>query len=272
MNNKFNQIKVFAFDVDGTILPYGQEEVSTEIEYMFEKLKQKRYTTVVATGRDMLTIGSIINVANIDYFIGANGAFIYDMKEKSIIWEALFDFDDYKKIEDFLLNKEVCPFSVMTENAAFNSEGFDLNNWFLEKYQNDFQDLSKLNREEKIHIITVKTGEDEFIDKVSKFIEENNLAMEINSKWSKGFFIAPKGINKASTISVLCKLLNKEWNIENHVMAFGDSSNDVHMIKEAAWGVVVEDAYQELKNIANDIAPSASENGTKLYLEKQGII
>lgn len=75
-------IKIFATDIDDTILPSGYKDIQNEIIDMFSQLQQNNIKTVLVTGRDLVTIGRHINTPNIDYFIGANGAFIYDFARK----------------------------------------------------------------------------------------------------------------------------------------------------------------------------------------------
>lgn len=268
---KLENIKIIAFDVDGTILPYTQVEVAPEIIKMFAQLKDKGYITVVATGRDMITIGTVANVPNIDYFIGANGAFIYDFKIRKIIYEAAFSYDDFLELEPFL-EKNDLPFSVMTEKGGYNSKNFDLNNWFLEGHKDIFKPMSEIiHDKDQMHVITVKTTDESKIQKTKEFLEKNNLNMEINSTWRSGFFIAPKGITKAATIDRLAKMLG-DWSIDKNAICFGDSSNDVEMIKQAAHGVVMANAGKYLQDLADAIAPDVELNGTKLYLEKIGVL
>lgn len=75
------KFKIFATDIDDTIVPHGGQEIPDKINLLFSKLKEKNIITTFVTGRDFVTIGDLINAKNVDFFIGANGAFIYDFKK-----------------------------------------------------------------------------------------------------------------------------------------------------------------------------------------------
>ncbi|UWD34086.1 YcsE-related riboflavin metabolism phosphatase [Mesomycoplasma molare] len=261
--------KLFSFDIDGTLLPYTNKDFYPEIKEMFVKLKEKNKVVVFCTGREMITIGSLLDDVSVDYFLGANGSFIYDCKSKKIIYEDKISHKEFKMLSNFLEN-EKCDHSVMTENYGYFSEGHSFDNWFLRDHVEKFKNLNELEFEkENLHIITVKTSDPNMIEKTKKFLKENNLDLEINSTWSKGFFINKINSNKASGLKKLGKILNIDL---SEMMAFGDGSNDYEMIKEVGYGVAMEGAPDYVVEVANDKTSSATEMGTYLKLKELGII
>ena len=73
-----------------------------------------------------------------------------------------------------------------------------------------------------------------------------------------GADIVPKGINKASGVSFLLKHLNKDI---SDVVAIGDSMNDYELIKQAGLGIAVGNARDEVKAIADYVAPDIADHG-----------
>lgn len=55
---------------------------------------------------------------------------------------------------------------------------------------------------------------------------------------------------------------------QHEVMAIGDGYNDVEMLKYAGLGVVVANARDEIKELADYVAPSNDEDGVAYVLEK----
>lgn len=148
-------IKIFATDIDDTILPSGYKDIQNEIIDMFSQLQQNNIKTVLVTGRDLVTIGRHINTPNIDYFIGANGAFIYDFARK-IIWEKEISFSDFKLIEEFAYQQNV-EFVIMDHKHIYYSDGHsDLNSPFLSKHQHKMKSINDYTGETPLHIITIK--------------------------------------------------------------------------------------------------------------------
>ena len=72
--------KMVVFDIDGTLVPHLTNEFSEEIIDMFKQLKENNMIITLATGRDWISIKDLYQNPYIDDFIGANGSFIYDLK------------------------------------------------------------------------------------------------------------------------------------------------------------------------------------------------
>ena len=52
------------------------------------------------------------------------------------------------------------------------------------------------------------------------------------------------------------------------MMAFGDSNNDAAMLQTAGVAVVMDNAYESVKEIADMIAPSNEEDGVAAVIEQ----
>lgn len=91
--------KMIVFDIDGTLLPFGVTQLTPRMQEMFEKLKEQGYVNVLCSGRDIFTVGAQIDNPYVDYFVGANGTFILDLRTKEYIFEKLL-------ITKILLNLE----------------------------------------------------------------------------------------------------------------------------------------------------------------------
>ena len=74
-----------------------------------------------------------------------------------------------------------------------------------------------------------------------------------------------KGIDKGDACYKVASLYNMTI---DDVLAMGDAGNDYAMIKEAGFSVAVSNASNEIKEIADFIAPSNDENAVKYVLEK----
>ena len=52
------------------------------------------------------------------------------------------------------------------------------------------------------------------------------------------------------------------------MIAIGDGLNDIPMLKYAGLGIAMENAYEEVKKIANDITLSNEQDGVAYSIEK----
>jgi hypothetical protein len=78
--------------------------------------------------------------------------------------------------------------------------------------------------------------------------------------------IAPKPISKATGLK---KILEHGYAIEmNEVVAFGDGYNDIDLLQQVGWGVAVENAFPEVKAVANEITKHHKEDGVASTLAR----
>ncbi|WP_406615812.1 YcsE-related riboflavin metabolism phosphatase [Mycoplasmopsis hyopharyngis] len=271
------QIKIAAFDIDGTILPNGKTSFSPQIISMFKKLKENGITTAIASAREFVTIGKLLEeVPTLDYFIGANGTFIYDVQNKKIIFEKIIKFEDFKRIyEYFISQKQVCTgFTIMDTKFGFYSPGTNIDTWFLRPHHQKMihVDYNKVEKDH-LHIITlVAHGYQNTTwcsEKATQLIDQYNMDLEVNSLWSNGLFISPKGITKSATLNRLCNILGYT---QENLIAFGDSSNDFEMLRDAFYGVAMDHSSDELKRVAKDVALDCEYDGAYIKLIELNLI
>lgn len=81
---------------------------------------------------------------------------------------------------------------------------------------------------------------------------------DITSSGDDYMEIMPKGASKADALCVLADMYNVQ--LEN-IMAFGDSINDIPMLKAAGVGVAMANAHRELLDIADVTAPDNRAGG-----------
>ena len=77
--------------------------------------------------------------------------------------------------------------------------------------------------------------------------------------------VSAPGINKGEGLKILGEKLGIET---KDMMAFGDSNNDSAMLQTAGVAVVMDNAYESVKEIADVIAPSNEEDGVAAVIEQ----
>lgn len=270
--------KMVAFDIDGTLVNHLENEFSSDVIEMFKKLKSKNFIVTLATGRDFVSINNLYQNEYIDYFIGANGAFIYDCKEKKYLYNNVLNFNDFEKYyNNVLVNYKQNIKSIILSDSkqVFIEEIYDRSeiNWFWNAFRTSFVPLNEAkNKLDKdyFHLITIEHKLDsDILKKTKDYFNQTNSSLSIQAFWPKGIFISNKGVSKAHTIKILCEKLG--LGIKN-VIAFGDGENDIEMIKEAGMGVAMGNAVNQLKEIADETTIDVNDIGTKFFLEKNGII
>ncbi|WP_338582940.1 YcsE-related riboflavin metabolism phosphatase [Mycoplasmopsis cynos] len=265
------QIKVAAFDVDGTILVNGEVTFQENTKKMFRDLKNNNVTSVLATARDFATIGDFLDqLEPVDYFIGANGAFIWDVHNSKFLYKATIKKDVVKAIYEEFKDKLV-EMAITDFDKVYKTPNYKTDTWFIKPFKKNYLDYDEDSlTNSDIYLITFSTDQPKKLaEEVQKFIEKNNFDVEVMSKWTRGFWISPKNITKSKTLEILCKHLG--YSMDN-LIAFGDSANDYEMLKDAYYGVAMQRANDKIKLVAKDVALDCEYEGCYLKLKELHLI
>lgn len=102
------------------------------------------------------------------------------------------------------------------------------------------------------------------------------LESELNNKYGDQIHVyhsrdtylelAPRAISKASGLELIMRSLYN--GTLDEVLAFGDNYNDLEMLQKVGWGVAVENARQEVLQIANTITKASIHDGVALAIQK----
>ena len=82
---------------------------------------------------------------------------------------------------------------------------------------------------------------------------------------SNNIEVNAKGVNKGRGLLILGELLGIR---REEIMAVGDGSNDIAMLREAGLGVAMENATDEVKAAADAITLSNDREGAAAAIEK----
>ena len=129
----------------------------------------------------------------------------------------------------------------------------DLNTGNFEKYTENVTQLVVCNLNGKIQEI-----QDELAD-----IFKNRIGLQQNTGYTMD--ITPPGIDKAVGLSKLAQYLQID---KSEIMASGDGDNDLAMIEYVGLGVAMENAIDDVKNIAQFITKDCDEDGIAYVIDK----
>jgi Cof subfamily protein (haloacid dehalogenase superfamily) len=77
--------------------------------------------------------------------------------------------------------------------------------------------------------------------------------------------LLPEGVSKASGLARLCERLGVD---RDGVVAVGDSWNDIPMLEWAGTGVAMGGAPEHVLDVADEVAPSAADDGVAVLLDR----
>ncbi|MEC1291918.1 Cof-type HAD-IIB family hydrolase [Bacillus mojavensis] len=230
-------IKLIAIDMDGTLLN-DEQLISDENRKAIREAEDKGVYVVISTGRTLMTCRELAESLELSSFlITANGSEIWD-SNFNLVERKLLHTDHIKMMWD-LRNKHNTNFWASTVNKVWRGEfpeNITDHEWL--KFGFDIED-------------------DDIRNEVLAALRKNK-ELEITNSSPTNIEVNALGINKAAA---LAKVSEKLGFTMEHVMAMGDSLNDIAMIKEAGLGVAMGNAQDIVKETADWITDTNIEDG-----------
>jgi phosphoglycolate phosphatase (TIGR01487 family) len=230
-------IKLIAIDMDGTLLN-EHHEISDENRKAIKVAQEKGVHVVISTGRTTMTCRELVDSLTLNsYLITVNGSEIWD-ETGTLIDRQLLGAEYIEHMWGLKQKHEVKCWAASVGNV------------WREEFPEDFS----------VHE-WMKFGFEINDDKIRKIIFDEliqNQALEVSNSSPINLEINAAGVNKAKALEKVCKRIGIKM---EHVLAMGDSLNDLAMIKEAGIGVAMGNAQQYVKDSADWVTTSNLDNG-----------
>ena len=261
-----------AIDIDGT-LSNSNKELSGYTVSTIIKAQKRGMRVVIASGRPTKGLAYYADLLHIydygGYVMAYNGGQITEWSTGKCIFNKALNQESIKMAIELARKTK-------TTIIAYS------NNEILTETPND-EFIPKLSRNNRMPI----RGVDDFLQTAStmnpapvklllscspevieKTVEifKDNLKDYMDVFRSADTFIelVPKGIDKGSSLSYLAKHLNIH---PDQIIAFGDESNDISMLRFVGLGVAVVNATEPAKAAADLITKSNNEDGVAHVLD-----
>lgn len=265
-------IKLIASDLDGTIID-SKHSIPQDNLKAINDLQKANIPFVVCTGKTYSISKDICKNLNANFGIFGNGSQIIDLTTGEEIARRILTLEEVESCFS-VIQKNNLHVHAYTENGIVttNLEYMDLRNSILfpDKIKFEIVDsvldyikkqnctvfkliisscsnLSKIKEElEATTNLTIthitKTGKykDKIIDKEYEYLD-----------------ISPLNVTKGKALEVLSQYL--ELNKEN-ILSVGDNINDIDMFRASGIGAAVNNAYDEVKQVANYVTANSVEN------------
>lgn len=274
--------KLFAFDIDGTLLN-DEKKILHSTKIAINSLINKGHIVCLATGRiPIQTIDIIRELGLIHEVVGADGGCIYSIKEDKtkILANPISDYDKRIILNYALEYKRELAFNngINYWKSYFGEcPKKEVNDYFFfiggsSKYPiyDDNETTSKIFLESKDIIqCSIKVESSKLMELTTKINKEisSDSCYHLTSKVY--YVLTRKNINKYNAL----KLVQEKYKINNmDTYCFGDSHNDIEMVKNFANGVAMGNATNELKNVSKYITDSNNNHGIHKFLNINNLI
>lgn len=267
---KQDQIYLIALDMDGTLLN-SNHEICPETKKYLKHLSSLGHKIIISSGRPIRGILKYYSELELTTpAICYNGSYIYPGEEN--------DFPEY------------C-FSFPKEKILqiISDIGYDkLDNVILETNK----DIYFLHEDESLDVFFTKNGMNVHLGKIEDNLDEDTMTMLLKIKDTKDNSTIQSAIDKHPNIKlrfwsgkwyhiseIYFDSINKGKALEkiadyyhinqDHIIAFGDATNDIELLSFAGIGIAMKNSEDELIEYADIISEEDNNNdGIKVELEK----
>ena len=255
-------IKIVFFDIDGTLLPFHSNVVPESTKNAIRQLHKKEIRTVIATGRYMDEIVTLpIMELDFDAFLTLNGQLILNRDQKRL-FSTVITSQEIEFMTSYLQKKGVA-FSLIGEKQRYIGN-YDKYPAEIQKFiPKDFSGIDE-RYDEEIYQCTAMINSE-----MKAYLQETLKECKVVSWNESGVDVIPKSGGKAAGMKKLMTYLGIK---PQESMAFGDADNDRDMLSYAAIGVAMGNADECVKEAADYVTTSASEDGIANALRHFGLI
>ena len=260
--------KIVFSDVDGTLIPFGKENVSKYTAKTIKALDEMGVELVLATGRGFNIVPEAIKEIISKYIIVANGTGVYDYQNDKTLYQKTMDRDVSIKLIKELRKYDDVIYSAFFDNMVYieTDNLTKMHGSVVCRGQNEIKDLveeiENNQREiQKVYVGVEPAKQQYYLD----LLMRNYPELEFTTFADDNIEIVPIGGNKGEAIKALCKILNIGI---DEIIVMGDSDNDLEMLKLGGFNIVPSNANDSAKAVANIISDACENDGPAKELRK----
>jgi len=259
----FSKVKMVVTDMDGTLLN-SNHEVSDRFFELFEKLKKRNILFVAASGRQYNSIIDKLYAIKDDILVIAeNGAYVVQ-NEEELLSTPLGKEKRTTVLETLKGVPNIHPVLCGKKSAYLTNHSDTFIN-LLQQYYSDFEIVEDLHQVEteilKVAIYHFENSE-QFIYPTVKHLEGDLKVKVSGANWVD---ISSPDANKGFAL----EKMQKRFEISpEETMVFGDYNNDLEMLGKAKFSFAMENAHDNVLEVANYKTTSNNDYGVERILEK----
>ena len=272
--------KVIIMDVDGT-LTNSKKLIPEETKLALIKAQENGAILILASGRPTSGLIDFAKELKMEHnhglLVSFNGSKVVDCETNKVLFNETMSIEEGQAVLEHMKKFNVKPM-IIKDNYMYVNDVFDNE---IEINGEPFNIIQYESRGGKFKLCEkddLASFADYPLNKIliagdPEYLKENYKAiMEPFKDKLSCMFTAPfyfeftaNGIDKAKALDTV--LIPMGYNREE-MIAFGDGQNDASMLKYAGIGVAMDNAVEELKNIADEITLSNEDNGIAVSLRK----
>ena len=273
-------IKLIALDMDGTTLQKDYMSISERTEKVLKEAIARGIHVVPSTGRILGQLpDSIVRIPGIHYAVTSNGAAVMNLQTGEAISNNFIGAGSVIKIVRTLARRGLfC--EVHYKGYSYSNNRYLERVERIEDFPSDQLKFIQYKSKQVEDVLAFTREHAAEIEKINIPLLDDQTHRNLWQKFSQihgvtltkavagNIEINHRLANKGDGLKQLCKQLKLE---PKHVMAIGDSDNDLRMIEFAGLGVAMGNAPDEVKALANRVTLPFDQDGVAHAIEKYAL-
>lgn len=270
-----NDIRVIGLDLDETALN-SDKQLTPCVAAAIQKAIEAGVVVLPATGRQLDGIPkSFLEIPGVRYALVSNGASVYDLKTGEIIYSACFEKEVALSVLGQIHGYDTLTAIYMDGRGFTQGEDMSRLEPFLSPATMAYLRSSRIVVPSLEALIQAsRTGVEKFslnfTDPAERLRAHEELQargdVEVTSSIATNAEVNAKHTHKGTALVSLAKHLGFT---REQVMAIGDSTNDLMMLKTVGHGVAMCNGHPEVRAIADEITEyTCNEDGVAAAIEK----
>ena len=269
------KVRLIGVDLDGTLLT-EQKKLTPYTRSVLRRAVEAGIIVLPATGRPFSGLPKeLADFPGIRYAVTANGGRIVEVKTGRALYESLVPFETAGMVLDVFERYDTL------REIYYNGIGYAQEDELrsVGRYISSPQ-MADYITATRIPVPDVRAkfeAERRSLDKVQGLfatVADRDAAreelkavagIEVTGALDKNIEVNAEGVDKGKALIWLGKHLGIR---KEEIMAFGDGSNDLKMMKEVGIGVAMANAREDVKEAADYIAASNEEDGVAHFIEE----
>lgn len=253
--------KLIASDLDGTLLN-SNKEISDYSVKVLKQAQEKGVDFAVCTGRMYGSMEYLMPKLTFSkYSINIMGAEIYNNFTKERIYFRPLEDEHVEKIVRYATDNKV-HMNLYIDNVLYTNFDDEFRHWYHQEttslgivIEGDLLEFIKGKKLSKILFISEPEVAKQHFENMQKMFGD-----ELNICASHPRYVEFSHIDaqKDKTLLVLLDMLNIK---KEELIVFGDSGNDVSMLKNTGFSCCVANGWDEAKQVSNLIVESNDNDG-----------
>lgn len=245
-----NKIKALVFDVDGTLIPFGDIILTEKMTSVLNELS-KEYKIIIATGRHISEV-SVLDKLNVDAYVTSDGQAV-KMKDGTL-YQTYVDQDDLKILYEYMKEDKVAA-AYQTLDGYHANKVTERTHEYHRYVHLPSPTVKPLSYFEDAKALTVTVyAAYELVEEIASHMKNTQAIF-----WNPfGGDLVNLEAGKALGLGQALKHLNID---PSEALCFGDGNNDVCMFELCGNSCAMKKSHIPLKDVATYVTDQDDNDG-----------